>query len=421
MNKKKFFYNKKNCRLCGSKKLNIFLNLKQSPIGDNYTQKKNKSQLIPLKLMNCRICNFKQLSHVVDEKKVYGDYLYTTSTSYGLKKHFKNSFNFLKNFHPNLSKNDYILDIGSNDGSNLEIFKSDKFKTIGIEPAKVLCRLSRKKKILTINNFFNQKVSNLIKNRYGKPKIICIYNLLSNIDNLGSFFDNLNNLIDDETIISIESFSLIGIVEKNLFDHIYHEHLSYFQIEPLIKFLKKYGLNILYSEYNQIKGSSMKILIGKNLDLVNNKSINSCIRLEKKIRVNEISSFSKINKQNLKFTKDFNKKVKILKINKLAGYGASCGSTTFIYNLSLNKKINYFLDDEKIRNKLYSPHSNIQVFNFNYDLIKKLDAILVVSWRYEKIIFKKFMHKIKLKKSKKNKQVYWIVPFPNLKIKKIRI
>lgn len=421
MNKKKFFYNKKNCRLCGSKKLNIFLNLKHSPIGDNYTQKKNKSQLIPLKLMNCRICNFKQLSHVVDEKKVYGDYLYTTSTSYGLKKHFKNSFNFLKKFHPNLSKNDYILDIGSNDGSNLEIFKSDKFKTIGIEPAKVLCRLSRKKKILTINNYFNQKVSNLIKNRYGKPKIICIYNLLSNIDNLSSFFDNLNNLIDDETIISIESFSLIGIVEKNLFDHIYHEHLSYFQIEPLRNFLKKYGLNILYSEYNQIKGSSMKILIGKNLDLVNNKSINSCIRLEKKIRANKISSYSKIKKQNLKFTKDFNKKLKILKINKLAGYGASCGSTTFIYNLSLNKKINYFLDDEKIRNKLYSPHSNIQVFNFNYDLIKKLDAILVVSWRYEKVIFKKFMQKINLKKSKKNKQLYWIVPFPNLKIKKIRI
>ena len=54
--------------------------------------------------MNCRICNFKQLSHVVDEKKVYGDYLYTTSTSYGLIKDFKNIFNFLKKFHPNLSK-----------------------------------------------------------------------------------------------------------------------------------------------------------------------------------------------------------------------------------------------------------------------------------------------------------------------------
>ncbi len=421
MNKKKIAYYKKNCRLCGSNKLDEFIDLKKTPIGDNYTKKKNKSILIPLKLLNCKSCNFKQLSHVVDEKKVYGDYLYTTSTSVGLKKHFQKSFNFLKKFHPNFSKNDLVLDIGSNDGSNLEIFKLNKFRTIGVEPAKNLYTLSKRKKIPTINSFFNSKVTRYIKKKYGIPKIICIYNLLGNIDNIDLFFRNLKNLIDDNTILSIESFSLIGILKKNLFDHIYHEHLSYFQIESLKTFFKKHDLNILYSEYNQVKGSSIKILVGKNIKLIKPRTIKSCISLEKKLGANKKSSFDKIVKEKLKFIKFFEKTINLYNIKTIAGYGASCGSTTFIYYLSLLNKIDYFLDDEKIRNQLYSPHSNIQVFNFDYDFIQKLDAILLVSWRYEKIIFKNFVKRIKKIKSKKKKIIYWIIPFPKQKIKKIVI
>ena len=415
------FKKKNNCRLCNSKHLFEILDLGRTPIGDNYTKNKNKSQLIPLKLFCCDTCNFKQTSHVVNEKKVYGDYLYTTSTSAGLRKHFQESFKFLKKFHNNLNKNDLILDIGSNDGSNLEIFKKNTFNVIGVEPARSLAKLSNKKKILTLNSFFNKQTSNLIKNKYGTPKIICIYNLFANIDDLDEFVKNLLNLIDKNTIIAIESFSLLGIIKDNLFDHIYHEHLSYFHIESLKIFFKKYGLSILYAEYNKIKGSSIKIFIGKNKKLISHSSIKSSIKLEKKIKVNQISSFDKIKINKSKFINSFNKELKKLNIKKIAGFGASCGSTTFIYYLNLFNKLEYFIDDEPRRNKLYAPNSNIQVFNFKSQIIEKLDAILVISWRYEGIIFKKFIKKIKQNKIKNKKKLYWIIPYPKFKIKEIKL
>tara|TARA_Y100000389_G_C17417818_1_gene494825 strand:- start:125 stop:1378 length:1254 start_codon:yes stop_codon:yes gene_type:complete len=415
------FKKKNNCRLCNSNELNEILNLGYSPIGDNYTKKKNNSKLIPLKLYGCKKCKFKQTSHVVNEDKVYGDYLYTTSTSAGLKKHFEKSFYFLRNFHPNLKKNDLVLDIGSNDGSNLEIFKSNNLSVIGVEPAKSLAKLSNKKKIFTFNNFFNKKISNIIKKKYGIPKIICIYNLLANIDDLNLFLKNLSALVDNNTIVSIESFSLLGIIKDNLFDHIYHEHLSYFQVQTLKVFFEKHGLNILYAEYNQIKGSSIKILIGKNKKLINKRSISSCIKLENSVGVNKILSFKKIKKNNLKFVNRLEKELDRLKIKKIAGFGASCGSTTFIFHLGLSKLLAYFIDDEPKRNKLYSPNANIQVFNFNTKIISKLDAVLVISWRYEKIIYKKFIKEIKKNKFVKSKKIYWIIPYPKFKIKEIKI
>ena len=92
----KLFKIKNICRLCKSKNLKLSFDLGPNPIGDDYTKTKNKAKLIPLKMMSCLDCGFKQLSVVVNEKKVYGDYLYTTSTSKGLTEHFKKSYFFLK-------------------------------------------------------------------------------------------------------------------------------------------------------------------------------------------------------------------------------------------------------------------------------------------------------------------------------------
>ena len=87
--------------------------------------------------MSCISCGFKQLSAVVDPDKVYGDYLYTTSTSKGLKNHFDKSFKFLKK-KIKINKKDLVVDIGSNDGSNLEIFRNYGCKVLGVEPAKYM-------------------------------------------------------------------------------------------------------------------------------------------------------------------------------------------------------------------------------------------------------------------------------------------
>ncbi|MDC0215849.1 class I SAM-dependent methyltransferase [Candidatus Pelagibacter sp.] len=410
------YFKKKSCRLCKSKNIIRVFNLGKFPIGDDYTKKKNKNLKIPLKVMACKSCGFKQLSVVVDEKKVYGDYLYTTKTSHGLQKHFKKNFKFIKKFKKNLKKNDLILDIGSNDGTNLEIFKKNKFDIIGVEPSNSLSKIANKNKIKTINEPFNLKAVNKILHLNKKPKIICIYNTLANIDNLDSFVKNLLKLMTSETLVIIESFSLLGIIKNNLFDSIYHEHLSYFHLGPLKKYFKKFDLNIVYVENNEIKGGSIKIILSKKKTKTNNLQIKKCIKIENKYKLNKLYIFDSLIKKNTLIKTELNKILSKYKNKIVAGYGASCGTTIFIYYYGLNKIVNFIFDDEPKRNGLYSPASNIPVYNPKIRLIKKVDLILLISWRYSHIIIKKYKQnyskKINIKKE-------FLIPMP--KIKKIMI
>ena len=107
--------------------------------------------------MSCLSCGFKQLSVVVDEKKVYGDFVYATSTSLGLKEHFKINYKLAHKFSKNLDKNDLIVDFGSSGGENLEIFKNNGYRNIiGIEPAKELAQITKKKILMSYLIFFRK-------------------------------------------------------------------------------------------------------------------------------------------------------------------------------------------------------------------------------------------------------------------------
>ena len=402
------------CRLCKAKNLVSAYKLDDTPIEDDYTKNKNKNVLIPLEIMSCKSCGFKQLSNVVNEKKVYGDFVYATSTSLGLKEHFNINYKLAIKYAKYLKKDDLIVDFGSSGGANLEIFKKHGHKKlVGIEPAKDLAQITQKKKIDVIADFFSGKVAKKIKKKYGTAKIVCIYNLLANIDNLDNFFQNLKIFTNQDTTIVFESFSLLGIVKKNLFDNIYHEHISYFHIQPLQKYLKKLNWNILYAEHNQIKGGSIKLVLGQDKNVFDKKSITKCLNEEKKYKLMEHNIFNKIIESNLLVKKEINKKLEKFKDKRIAGYGASCGSTVFLYHYGLTKKFKFLIDDEKRRNNLYSPRTNLRVFNPTIKLLEKIDVIVIISWRYGKVIFEKYK---KLFGKKINKKIIWIQVLPKIKI-----
>ncbi len=144
------------CRSCGKKNLKRVISLGYQPLANNLLTSKNSDcELYPLEMNYCQDCHNCQLSVVVDPKKMFTNYLYTTSTSTPMIKHFENATKkYVKEFKLSPKKS-YIIDVGSNDGIALEPFKKLKFKNIlGVEPAKNLAKLANKKKIKTFNGFF---------------------------------------------------------------------------------------------------------------------------------------------------------------------------------------------------------------------------------------------------------------------------
>ena len=146
------------CRSCGSTKLKRVVSLGYQPLANNLLKNQNEEcELYPLEVNYCTMCHNCQLSVAVDPKKMFSNYLYTSSTSKLFRNHFISAAKkYAKNLK--LKKKSYIIDIGSNDGVALKPFLEMGYKNIlGIEPAKNLAKTANKNKIKTFNGFLEKK------------------------------------------------------------------------------------------------------------------------------------------------------------------------------------------------------------------------------------------------------------------------
>jgi 2-polyprenyl-3-methyl-5-hydroxy-6-metoxy-1,4-benzoquinol methylase len=399
-------YNKKTCRLCHSRNLKTVYRLKKTPIGDDYTKKIKKNRLYDLKLNICKRCKFVQLSNVINPNKVYGDYLYVTNTSSGLSEHFYELGNTLIK-KKIVSKKTKILEIGSNDGTLLKFFKNKCSYLLGVDPA---VHLFKDNSIKIIKGLFNHNLSNQIKKDHGKFDVIVANNVIANIDDLEDVFRGIENIISEKGFFIIETFALYGIIKNNLIDNIYHEHLSYFSIESFKKFSEKFNLNLIEAKFLSVKGGSLRFFFKKE-KISTSKKINNLIKKEKSILTNVEKKFKIIQKTN---------KYNSIKINQLideikrrgktiAGFGASVGTTTLVYDFMLTKKINYIFDNEKRRFGRYLPGTSIKVLDPKRIKKLNLDYIIIFAWRYAKLIIKR---NIKIF----NNKIKFAIPLPKFKI-----
>ena len=235
------------CRSCGNINLKRVLSLGYQPLANNLLKNKNeKSELYPLEMNYCDKCYNCQLSVAVDPKKMFSNYLYTSSTSQIFRDHFiKAAKSYIKHFKLKPKKS-YIIDVGSNDGVALKPFKDLNFKNIlGIEPAKNLAKSANKNKIKTFNGFLNKKNTKKIKKG---ANLILASNVFAHSDNLKEMAECMFKLLDKKGVIIIEVQYLLNTLKDLTFDNIYHEHYNYWSLTSLNNFFKQLNATIFRSE-----------------------------------------------------------------------------------------------------------------------------------------------------------------------------
>ena len=398
--------------MCKSKNLKVSFDLGKTYLCDHYVKKKQKQPKFPLRLNLCKSCGFSQIDAVVDKNYIYKDYIYETKSSLTLKKHFKNYANKVC-AKIRLSKSDLVLDIGSNDGTLLKFFKKRKCKVLGIEPASKIAKRATLKGIKTLPLFFDNSAIKKVIDLHQKPKIITLNNLFANVDDLKSLLKNMKKILSSDGTIVIESSYLGLILKNNIFDWIYHEHLSYFSIMPMLKFFKKYGFILYDLEKSNSKGGSYRyyFTLASNKNKIS-KIVTNAIKYEKVNSINSLKGF-------IKFKKRIdNEKIKIIDYLKnknyknIVGFGASATSTTLISYFGLNKYLNFLVDDNPDKIRTFSPGFHIPVHKTNFLKQKNNNIIILLAWRYKDIILKK----LKIIKKKKRKKFIVLCPLPKFKI-----
>jgi nucleoside-diphosphate-sugar epimerase/SAM-dependent methyltransferase/quercetin dioxygenase-like cupin family protein len=407
-------YYKFNCRSCENNNLKRVVSLGYQPLANNLNNSQDKkTDLYPLELNFCDKCFNCQLSVAIDQKKMFSNYLYTSSTSKSFRKHFENAAKkYLKEFNLNSEKS-YIIDIGSNDGVALKPFKNLGFKNIlGIEPAKNLAREANKEKIKTFNGFLNKR--NLKKIKKGADLILAS-NVFAHADNLREMAECMIDLLKDKGTLIIEVQYLLNTIKDLSFDNIYHEHYNYWSLTSLNLFFNKYkDIKLLKVEKVNTHGGSIRVYFKKNRSEKINNSVLKMLNDEQKFGIHKFKTYQKFAKDIYNLKRNFLENIDNLlsKNNELIAYGAPAKATTALNFFGMKNKIKFIIEDNPLKHNKFIPGVNIPIYSKK--IIKnKQERILVLAWNFFNEIKKnnsnlsnKFINLLDLTKPKRKNVLY---------------
>ena len=270
------------CRSCGNTDLKRVVSLGYQPLANNLIKKKDtKCDLYPLEVNYCNKCYNCQLSVTVDPKKMFSNYLYTSSTSKIFRNHFiEAATKYTRELKLNKKKS-YIIDIGSNDGVALKPFLNLGFKKVlGIEPAKNLAKLAKKNNVKTFNGFLEKKNIKKIKKN---AELILASNVFAHSDKLKEMAECMLSLLSKTGTIIIEVQYLMDTLKDLTFDNIYHEHYNYWSLTSLNYFFNQLDAKIFRSEKINTHGGSLRVYIKKDKKVKIENSVKKMLREEDQI------------------------------------------------------------------------------------------------------------------------------------------
>ena len=370
------------CRSCNNKNLKRVVSLGYQPLANNLLKNKNdKCELYPLELNYCPNCHNCQLSVSVDPKKMFSNYLYTSSTSQSFRKHFEDAAKlYIKDFKLSPKKS-YIIDIGSNDGVALKPFKDLGFKKIlGVEPAKNLSKLANKNKIKTINCFLSLKNLKKIKKN---ADVILASNVFAHSDNLKEMADCMLKLLSNKGNIVIEVQYLLNTLQDLTFDNIYHEHYNYWSLTSLVNFFHQFKAKIVKAEKINTHGGSLRIFIKKDKNAKIDKSVNNLLKQEEEFGLKKYKTYREFGERVYNIKNNVRKNIKKLHNSKkrIIGYGSPAKATTALNFFGVSGEIDFIIEDNKLKHGKYIPGVKIPIVSKD-KVFDNNSTILVLAWNF---------------------------------------
>ncbi len=407
-------FRRNTCRLCGRYDLELVLQLAPTPIGDAYVSVEHLSKVqetYPLDLFLCHDCGHLQLLDVVDPEVLFGDYVYLTSSSLGLIEHFRRyADEVLASVMP--PEGALVVDIGSNDGSLLKFFQDQGMHVLGIDPARDIARKATESGIETLSTFFTAELARKIKNERGPTAIVTANNVFAHIDNLGDVADGIRELLATDGIFVFEVSYLVDIIQKMLFDTVYHEHLCYHTVKPLDSFFCRHGMQLIDVQRIPTKGGSLRgtaQLAGGPWTV--SPSVARLMAIETNLGLDRAETFrafavriDSVKNQLLSLLRDFKVQGKTI-----AGYGASVTVTTLIYHFDLGDMLSFIVDDNPQKQNLFTPGHHIPVLSSQAIYERMADYVVILAWNYAQPIMKK--HQAFL-----DQGGHFIVPLPRVEV-----
>jgi SAM-dependent methyltransferase len=250
--------------MCGGDDLHKFLDLGRTPPADQFpfsSQLGAPQETYPLEVVMCDGCGLAQLNYVVAPEVLYcDDYPYESSTTAAGRKHW-HEFARMTVQMLGLDQDDLVVDIGSNVGVLLQMFKNEGVRVLGVDPAANIAEIANRNGIETLPAFFSSETAGRILEAKGKVSVITGTNVFAHIDDLDDTMRAVDLLLNDTGVFVIEAPYFCELLQNLEYDTIYHEHLSYLSLKPLVRFFDRFAMEVFDVQRRDIHGGSFRVFV----------------------------------------------------------------------------------------------------------------------------------------------------------------
>ncbi len=381
--------------MCGEVSLKKVMSLTSTPPGNDFLKKEELGRdepVYPLDLYFCKACHHVQLGHVVDPEILYQkNYTYVSATSAHFVNHLKSyATEMIDRF--GLQSGDLVADIGSNDGTCLSFFKQHGMSVIGVDPATDIAERATENGVETVADFFGYDMAVELREKYGAAKYITSHNACAHIDDLLDVVKGVKHWLDEDGVFVLEVGYLVDVYCNTWFDTIYHEHVDYHTVAPFEKLFARVGMELIAIDRISPQGGSIRVMVQKQGGAIErDSSVDKLISLEHELGLDNEETLHKFDRKISDVRDKLQRLLASLKNDgkTIAGYGAPTKATTLMAHFGLDDGLlDFIVDDNPLKQGLYTPTTHIPVLSANELYERKPDYLLILAWNFAEPIIK---------------------------------
>lgn len=376
------------CQICGATTI-PGLDLGHQPVSDLILSRSQLNQpetFYPMKLHHCLQCGLTQLSYIVNPKVVYKHFPFVSGTTKTATRHLQSLPRQLVK-QMGLGRRSFAVDIGSNDGTLLKGYLPYGVKFLGIDPAGDPVRIANKQGIRTLHAFFNEETAARVVEEYGKADAITACGVFGHMADLAGVMKGVKKLLARRGVFATDSQYWFDMVRRLHYDNMFHQHLRYYSMKPLIHLFRQYDMEVFDAERSEVYGGSIRVFSGHaGAHRISNR-VKALVALEEKEKLYDTVTYerfaAKVEKRRQKL---FDSVYQLTsKGKKVIGLGAPAKAATVCNYCRLGPDlVEYVTEVNPLRIGKFLPGVHIPIVNEEYmfEDRRPADAGILFAWNY---------------------------------------
>jgi len=337
----------------------------------------------PLELVRCSSCGHVQIGLEVDADVLFPySYPYLSGTTRILRENFANLYQETRTVI-DLSADDLVIDIGSNDGSLLTNFYEGGHRVLGVEPSKA-GEVARDRGVNTLTAYFGLDTAKTVLAEHGKAKVMTAANVFAHITNPHNVIEAIIELLDEDGVFISESHYLGDLLETVQYDTIYHEHLRYYHLGSLVTLFEQHGFEVFKVTRIPTHGGSIRVYTARKGQREIDPSVTELLAEEEAKGVIDGSALDSFRDRVIQSKLDLHALIAPIKKSggKIYGIGAPSRASTLINYVGLDDGLIDCVLEVSTSHKLnkYIPGTRIPVLDEQKLYDDQPEYALLLSW-----------------------------------------